>query len=287
MISTIEVRKIGITHLDTDAIVNAANEHLAAGGGVCGAIFKAAGYDEMQAACKKIGHCPTGKAVITPGFGLKAKYVIHAVGPVWNGGQSGEREKLKSAYESALKLAVKNHCKSIGFPLISAGIFGVPQQEAWNDAVSACTKFIGDNPEKEIHITFAVIDHETYLKGSENLRTFAKEYKIAEKTDWKTNEMPAIRDTFVLNKHFTEKQMVSLRHGFIPREMEDKWFWYMEGNTLYAHRSWTGNCIFIIEFRDDGNHLVTVNRDPQQYGSVSVDSDREDLNRMLDGWSGT
>ena len=86
---TIAIRKTGITALDTDAIVNAANEGLWAGGGVCGAIFKAAGYDRLQAACNQIGHCDTGSAVLTPGFDLKAKYIIHAVGPRWTDGKHG------------------------------------------------------------------------------------------------------------------------------------------------------------------------------------------------------
>ena len=122
MSCTIEIQKISIVDLDTDAIVNAANEALAAGGGVCGAIFKAAGYKELQAACDKYAHCNTGDAVITPGFKLKAKYVIHAVGPRYRDGKHGEPERLQSAYKKALELAVQNKCHSIGFPLISAGI---------------------------------------------------------------------------------------------------------------------------------------------------------------------
>ena len=122
--STIEIRKISITDLNTDAIVNAANEGLWAGGGVCGAIFKAAGYQQLQAACDKIGHCNTGSAVITPGYHLKAKYIIHAVGPRWKDGKHKEPEQLYGAYYRSLELAAENKCRSIGFPLISAGIFG-------------------------------------------------------------------------------------------------------------------------------------------------------------------
>ena len=96
--STIRIRKIDITDLDTDAIVNAANEGLWAGSGVCGAIFAAAGHDRLQAACNKIGHCDTGSAVITDGFDLKAKYIIHAVGPVYRDGQHGEPKQLYGAY---------------------------------------------------------------------------------------------------------------------------------------------------------------------------------------------
>ena len=100
--STIEIRKISITDLDTDAIVNAANEGLLAGGGVCGAIFKKAGYNQLQEACNKIGHCHTGGAVITPGFHLKAKYIIHAVGPRWKDGKHKEPEQLYSYLPESL-----------------------------------------------------------------------------------------------------------------------------------------------------------------------------------------
>lgn len=124
--SSIEIRKISITDLDADAIVNAANDGLWAGGGVCGAIFKAAGHEQLQTACNLIDHCDTGSAVITPGFKLKAKYIIHAVGPVWSGGKNNEPKLLYGAYRRSLELAVENGCKSIGFPLISAGIFGYP-----------------------------------------------------------------------------------------------------------------------------------------------------------------
>ena len=120
--STIAIRKIGITDLDTDAIVNAANDGLWAGSGICGAIFRAAGHEQLQAACDRIGHCDTGSAVITPGFRLKAKYIIHAVGPRWKDGKHKEPELLYGAYYKSLELAADNNCRSIGFPLISAGI---------------------------------------------------------------------------------------------------------------------------------------------------------------------
>lgn len=98
----IEIRKGSITRMEVDAIVNAANEGLWAGGGVCGVIFSEAGHQKLQEACSRIGHCDTGSAVITPGFNLKAKYIIHAVGPVWGGGKHGEPELLYGAYYSSL-----------------------------------------------------------------------------------------------------------------------------------------------------------------------------------------
>jgi O-acetyl-ADP-ribose deacetylase (regulator of RNase III) len=129
-------RVADITTLDTDAIVNAANESLAPGGGVCGAIHRAAGA-ELARACAAIGHCPTGEARITPGFRLPARYVIHAVGPIWRGGGEGEAELLASAYRSAMRLAAEHGLRSIAFPAISTGIYGYPLEEATPTAVAA------------------------------------------------------------------------------------------------------------------------------------------------------
>lgn len=287
MKSTIEIKIKSITELDTDAIVNAANERLAAGGGVCGAIFIAAGYNDLQKACDAIGHCSVGDAVITPGFKSRSKYIIHAVGPIWRGGRQGEPELLRSAYINALDLAVSNHCRSVGFPLISSGIFGYPEQDAWFEALTACGTFLDEHPEVHIDIVFAVLSESVMSNGIKAFRqTGASKYKIADKKDWKTLKMPESHDTFVLARTFTADQMDALRRGNIPQEMEDKWFWYMENDTLFAHRSWTGFCIYVIEFKKDGNHLVTVNRDPDQYRCSDIEEDREALNKLLDWWTG-
>lgn len=165
--SSITIRKISIVDLDTDAVVNAANDGLWAGSGVCGAIFRAAGYSRLQAACDEIGHCDVGSAVITPGFDLKAKYIIHAVGPRWCGGVFGEPELLYGAYRSSLELARENACHSIGFPLISAGIFGYPLSQAWQIAIQACADHIHANPDYDIDITFAVLDDMILAVGRE------------------------------------------------------------------------------------------------------------------------
>ena len=165
----ITIQKISITDLSTDAIVNAANDGLWAGGGVCGAIFKAAGHKKLQTACDEIGHCDVGSAVITPGFDLKAKHIIHAVGPRWIDGEHREPQQLYSAYESSLKLAKDNQCHSIGFPLISAGIFGYPLQDAWNIAVRACLDFIEHNPDYDMEIVFAVLSDSIIQEGCKQL----------------------------------------------------------------------------------------------------------------------
>lgn len=167
--SSIKIQKIGITKLHTDAIVNAANSSLAAGGGVCGAIFREAGYDELTAACGAIGGCKTGSAAITPGFNLPVKYIIHAVGPVYQDGKHREPQLLYSAYKQSLILAKENNCHSIGFPLISAGIFGYPKDQAWRKALQACQDFISDNPDYDIDIIFAVLDDNIKALGEKSL----------------------------------------------------------------------------------------------------------------------
>lgn len=133
-----------IVTMDTDAIVNAANSQLLAGSGVCGAIFRAAGEraGELQAECLAKAPCPTGQSVLTDSYGLKAKYIIHTVGPVWQGGTQGEKDLLYSCYRTALDLAADAQCKSIAFPLISAGIFGYPKEEALAVARQAVTDFL-------------------------------------------------------------------------------------------------------------------------------------------------
>lgn len=163
--SSIKIQKISITELTTDAIVNAANPQLAYGGGVCGVIFRDAGVSEMSEACKEIGGCRTGNAAITPGFNLPARYVIHAVGPVWHGGENNEPKLLYSAYKNSLELAKEHGCHSIGFPLISAGIYGYPVDQAWEQAVKACEDFIEGNPSYDMEIIFAVIDDEVLRIG--------------------------------------------------------------------------------------------------------------------------
>jgi O-acetyl-ADP-ribose deacetylase (regulator of RNase III) len=133
----LEARLADITTLAVDAIVNAANDRLAPGGGVCGAIHRAAGPD-LARACAAIGHCPTGEARTTPGFRLPARHVIHAVGPVWQGGGQGEAERLASAYRASLAELRRIGGRSIAFSAISTGIYGYPSDEATRIAVATC-----------------------------------------------------------------------------------------------------------------------------------------------------
>ena len=152
-----------ITKAPVDAIVNAANSRLAPGGGVCGAIFSAAGYDLLERACRVAGGCETGRSVITPGFSLPAIFIIHAVGPIWQGGNRNEAQLLGSCYTTALTLAWENHCRSIAFPLISSGIYGYPKKEARQIALSTIRSFL---KEREMEVFLILFDRETFALGN-------------------------------------------------------------------------------------------------------------------------
>lgn len=130
-----------ITKIECDAIVNAANPTLLGGGGVDGAIHKAAGK-KLFFECMKLGGCKPGEAKITNGYDLPCKYVIHTVGAKWHGGTKGEKENLVRCYENSLKLAVDNNCRTVAFPLISSGVYGYPLKEAFKVAVETITRVI-------------------------------------------------------------------------------------------------------------------------------------------------
>ncbi|MEY8437541.1 macro domain-containing protein [Atopobiaceae bacterium 24-176] len=152
-----------LTATPADALVNAANEHLAPGGGVCGALFAAAGPAELDAACRVAAPCPTGSAVATPAFRLPAKHVIHAVGPRWQDGLHGERELLASAYRSALAMATDLDDRSVAFPLISAGIYGAPRAIALEVATEAITGYLAETDDP-LEVSLVLFDEPASLR---------------------------------------------------------------------------------------------------------------------------
>lgn len=161
-----------ITTFKGDAIVNAANSSLLGGGGVDGAIHYAAGY-ELLKECRTLGGCQTGQAKITKGYNLPAKFVIHTVGPVWNGGKNNEGQLLTNCYQNSVQLALSKGIKTVAFPLISSGIYGYPIKKALQVAIKTLSQF----NEKEIEITLVLYDYETYKLAIEVMNELEKKFK--------------------------------------------------------------------------------------------------------------
>lgn len=178
----LELIRNDITDLQVDAVVNAANSRLQRGGGVCGAIFARADAEKLQKACDRIGFCPVGDAVITPSFGLKAPFIIHTAGPVWQGGAHGEEALLRSCYRSSLDIALAHGLRTVAFPLLSSGIFGYPKQQALSAAVSA----IGDwllNTDTDMTVYLVLYDKTAFDLGSTlhaRVRAFIDERYVEE-----------------------------------------------------------------------------------------------------------
>lgn len=182
-----------ITKVRADAIVNAANTNLLAGGGVCGAIFRAAGAARLQAACDELAPIKTGEAVATPGFALPVKFVIHTAGPVYEGGGCGEEALLRSSYINSLAAARENGCASVAFPLISSGIYGYPKTEAFRVASNAILDFLngragndtggGNSDGNDMDVMLIVLDKEAIGVAGERLsgiRKFIDDCHIAD-----------------------------------------------------------------------------------------------------------
>ncbi len=172
-----------IVRMNVDAIVNAANSGLKQGGGVCGRIFSAAGEQQMTKACDAIGWCEPGSAVITPGFKLPSKYVIHTVGPIWQGGGQGEEQVLRSAYRSSLELALEHKLESVAFPLISSGVYGYPYEEALAVALDEINRFLFQH---DMQVTLVMFDQTAAALGfklRKDLKSYIDDHYVDEHLD--------------------------------------------------------------------------------------------------------
>ena len=172
-----------ITTMDVDVIVNAANSALQRGGGVCGAIFAAAGTTDLQNACDEAGGCAVGRAVMTDAFQLPAEKIIHTVGPIWQGGTANEEVHLTQCYQNSLALAVEHNYKSIAFPLISSGIYGYPKDQALEVATHAIRTFLLDH---DIHVYLVVFDQHAFQlseKRFDSVSAYIDEHYVAQREE--------------------------------------------------------------------------------------------------------
>jgi O-acetyl-ADP-ribose deacetylase len=282
----IELKLGDITHEAVDAIVNAANEGLLGGGGVDGAIHRAAG-PELLAECRALGGCPTGEARITRGYRLPARHVVHTVGPIYDGGGAGEGVLLSRCYWSSLKLCEEAGARTVAFPAISTGIYGYPPAQAARIALRAVSVHLQRSRaiDRVVLVCFGEQALQAYRAAAAEPQPPAEGAR-ATAADWQLSPPSPLRAPLLLSKAFTAAQYARLQRGLIPKEMEDKWFIYLEGSWLHLHRSWTGTWIYGARLApdEDGQRVIEawVNRDPAEYRGTDTAHDASLLGRLID-----
>ena len=223
-----EIIRADLTQVHVDAIVNAANSALQQGGGVCGAIFAAAGAEKLQQACDRIGGCPVGEAVITDGYDLPARYIIHTVGPIWHGGANGEEEQLARCYANSLALAKAYHLDSIAFPLISTGIYRFPREKALTIATAAISAFLAEN---EMQIYLVVFDAAAFAlseKRFASVRQYIDDHYIEQHAFYSRPQLQSVEqaslddaetDLFILEK---QEETINFPQASYSKRMDDR-----------------------------------------------------------------
>ena len=212
----LEIVRNDITTMQVDAIVNAANTALQMGGGVCGAIFNAAGATELQAACNEIGECPVGEAVLTDGFQLQASNIIHTVGPIWQGGTEGEEALLANCYKNSLAIALAEGYESIAFPLISSGIYGYPKEQALQIAIATISEVLMDH---DLYVYIVVYDQKAFGLGKKLFTSIAEyiDENYVDEQDMKYSRNRQMLDEEVI----LESQMAPIEGPVKKRSLED------------------------------------------------------------------
>lgn len=250
-----------IVRMPVDAIVNAANSALMRGGGVCGAIFEAAGSEQMTAACDAIGHCNTGEAVATPGFALPARHVIHTVGPVWQDGLHGEPEQLANCYRNVLELARELEDRTVAFPLISSGIYGYPRYDALDVAIREIRIYLAAHDDMTVYLVLYDLDSTLAAKGLVNdIQLFIDDVYIASTAD----ERRRVRE-------------------FDELYEADPGAWYdLDQAQSYAQPQAAGR--FGIERFDTLPDLDEVDEEPEEYGDYGESAYYDDSAEDYDGF---